>query len=929
MNLKNCFGTQDRSRGGACRGRIQIVTLLGFLLVLSHGSIAMAQLEHGFGATKVCNPRCEGETMDCTMTGRHLDDFDDVLTLTEAWDEVSTGLGLVRVPAVGNLPIIAVVGNALCTDSGGICNPATGANCVLPCRVAQAGSNTGGMPGLSPAGRVQFRQNQYVIKVTDPNNMPDVAKFRWADECQDPTGSSSCPVGTLVTPAGSNTDVVRCNDGDTCTTDCCVNGVCSNTSVCLDTSCAAGNTPISCDDNNVCTADSCNDEAATCCDHVPIPCPALPCQRITGCNPITGCQYTFDCREPAAPGQTCCPDDGNPCTAEFCDQATGLCDEDPECVTAADCDDQNVCTTDICDGSCCEHLDIPCPVLPCFRATGCNPITGCIYVPDCRTGSLGACCPDDGNICTDEFCAQGTGVCGKTPDCVTAADCNDNDTCTSDACVNSCCVHQDIPCPALTCQRNTDCDEVAGCEYVSDCRNGPLGTCCPDDGNACTHEFCAAGTGVCGKTFDCTSAADCNDNNLCTVDSCANSCCVHTPFVCPEIPCKRLTGCDPALGCQYVDDCRNGPLGTCCPADTNPCTTATCDANSGVCGSRPDCTSAADCDDQSLCTTDSCTNSCCVHTPITCPTLLCKRSTGCDPVLECTYDDVTPCCGNDVVEPGETCDPPGSVSPEGVICGPFCKSCGDGILDDGEECDPGRPNNVPPIPPIACLAQSKPCKDVVCSDQCKCVKVPKPDGTIVTTDEFCMDFICQDALPFEHPKPNGLACGLATPQGVCDMPDSCDGKGHCNSNFKEAGTVCRPAVDECDRPEPCSGLSATCPPDTCAAAGTLATDDGEECTYDVCDGHCHRLHPPKPYRTPCGNQSSNVCDFPDWCDGHGACDMNIVTTANNCPAIRAAKAAQCMKGPNVHYQDPSCFTVDMDQDGDVDITDCSLAMDNQ
>jgi hypothetical protein len=54
--------------------------------------------------------------------------------------------------------------------------------------------------------------------------------------------------------------------------------------------------------------------------------------------------------------------------------------------------------------------------------------------------------------------------------------------------------------------------------------------------------------------------------------------------------------------------------------------------------------------------------------------------------------------------------------------------------------------------------------------------------------------------------------------------------------------------------------------------------------------------------------------------------MNIVVVANDCVLARMAKLVQCMRGPEVPYPDPSCFTVDLDQDNDVDHKDCSLML---
>ncbi len=53
-----------------------------------------------------------------------------------------------------------------------------------------------------------------------------------------------------------------------------------------------------------------------------------------------------------------------------------------------------------------------------------------------------------------------------------------------------------------------------------------------------------------------------------------------------------------------------------------------------------------------------------------------------------------PLCGNGVINPGETCDPPGSPQPpNGNLCRTDCTYCGDGIVQDGETCDDGNAVN--------------------------------------------------------------------------------------------------------------------------------------------------------------------------------------------------------------------------------------------
>jgi hypothetical protein len=58
-----------------------------------------------------------------------------------------------------------------------------------------------------------------------------------------------------------------------------------------------------------------------------------------------------------------------------------------------------------------------------------------------------------------------------------------------------------------------------------------------------------------------------------------------------------------------------------------------------------------------------------------------------------------PVCGNEVVEEGEQCDPPGRIS-EALVCNDACQLveapgpdpvCGNGVVEAGEQCDPPGP----------------------------------------------------------------------------------------------------------------------------------------------------------------------------------------------------------------------------------------------
>ncbi|OQC06310.1 MAG: Dictyostelium (slime mold) repeat protein [Candidatus Hydrogenedentes bacterium ADurb.Bin101] len=88
-------------------------------------------------------------------------------------------------------------------------------------------------------------------------------------------------------------------------------------------------TPVTCDDGDLCTDDSC--DAATGCVFTPVTCDDGDLCTDDSCDAATGCVFT---------PVTC--DDGDLCTDDSCDAATG-------CVfTPITCDDGNPCTIDTC-----------------------------------------------------------------------------------------------------------------------------------------------------------------------------------------------------------------------------------------------------------------------------------------------------------------------------------------------------------------------------------------------------------------------------------------------------------------------------------------------------------------------------------------------------------------------------------------------------
>ena len=209
--------------------------------------------------------------------------------------------------------------------------------------------------------------------------------------CED---HSACTVGTSCV-AGVCGTPVNCNDGNACTIDVCApaTGGCSHSAVV-------------CDDSNPCTTDSCNPATGTCLfsPTVGVACSdGNPCTLGDVCvmDPVSGavsCQGVPKC------------DDGNLCTADYCDPVTGLCQNPP-----IQCDDGDPCTFDSCQNGVCASQ--PVFGVGCDDGNRCTTGDACTSSP---TGGPSTCqgtavnCNDD-NPCTVDSCDALTGSCTNTP----------------------------------------------------------------------------------------------------------------------------------------------------------------------------------------------------------------------------------------------------------------------------------------------------------------------------------------------------------------------------------------------------------------------------------------------------------------------------------------------------------------------------------
>ena len=356
-----------------------------------------------------------------------------------------------------------------------------------------------------------------------------------APNCDD---GDPCTADSCTSPGGCRH--IPTNDptcGCVMDTDCVASSACTTNERCVGGSCVSDT--VNCDDGNPCTSDSC--DAIFGCRNLPVV-DGIACgDGGDVCNPET-CQGGT-CLPGAPP--TC--DDGNPCTIDGCDPVAGctvqtmagcfFCNTDMECrdrdssactvnercvshACVSDpltCNDGNPCTTDSCDAA------TGCTFTPVPNGQSCGDLDPCNGLETCQSGT---CTPgtaplcDDGNPCTVDACDSNSG-CTHTavqgcsamcPCCVSDSDCTDSDPCT----VNERCVAGSCTSDPRNCGDNNPCTQDS-CVSAVGCVNTPVvdGTGC-GDGNRCNgRERCISGACQPG------TPPNCDDNNACTADSCA------------------------------------------------------------------------------------------------------------------------------------------------------------------------------------------------------------------------------------------------------------------------------------------------------------------------------------------------------------------------------------------------------------------------
>jgi uncharacterized protein (TIGR03382 family) len=256
------------------------------------------------------------------------------------------------------------------------------------------------------------------------------------------------------------------------------------------------------------------------------------------------------------------------------------------CVTANCLEDTNECTyhCEVVGGKAvCGNYPRVCQDRSDCTTDSCNPKTGCVY-----TNNTNPC--SDGDPCTTaDTCRAGS--CAGT-----AIGCNDNNTCTTDSCKEGNCIFSPV-------ETGTDCDDQNGCT----------------DSDACTAAGVCVGSG----------GPDCDDGDPCTKNQCSNSACYHTEYEAEGTPCLNANKCLVNTTCHSNGECTSLEEKNC--NDNNPCTVDTCAADVG-CVNEPD--DSLECSDGDVCTQDDrCVDGVCTpESGVECAAIdECHEAGECDP----------------------------------------------------------------------------------------------------------------------------------------------------------------------------------------------------------------------------------------------------------------------------------------------------------
>ena len=647
------------------------------------------------------------------------------------------------------------------------------------------------------------------------------------------------------------------------------------------------------------------------------------------CADDDGCQPTHFC----ADGGTCQPKrpNGSQCTkllqceSGYCNN--GYCCSGGTCCGGKnnDCDDGNVCSTDVCgDSFKCSYdsntetcIADSCAGLVYTHPKTCNGflcsdgggIQDCAGSQPCKVYGCGAggCVVGDasgGTKCLEQSCSGYTLTGAKA--------CNGSGACNQGG-VN-------LPCPGgYTCLDATDCrttcETDVHCAPDNFCANGscqptrPNGDACSDS-NQCASGYCANGYCCEGPGGDCCSQSfHCDDSNECTSDTCSvNFKCKFTPntVLCQAASCDALTHTT-ATYCGG-GTCSDGGVSSDC-SGAQLCKVFACDATDG-------------CVEGNVTAGVQCAAESCSGSNLT-------QAKTCSGAGQCSAGGQTaPCAGGFVCKAdGKGCESSCSAE-EGCQSGWFCQSgvcqnkrshgdtCTVGKQCLSEYCANGFCCNNDGSSPKCCGGQASHCDDGntcstnTCDGSFHCAlsfpinkvcEAPKCTGnsftssklcqsgactgggttTVCSTSATCKDSLCNPSLGcYLQNHSSGTPCESSSCTGFtltgsksCDGLGTCvtgSGTGPCPGGFIcESGAACKTSCTsdlDCQSGLYCAGTS-------CLAKKNNGSQcaENKECVSAYCAG-------------------GFCCASGDCCQTSAHCDDSNVCTTDTCVDFQCAHA---------------------------------------
>jgi len=373
---------------------------------------------------------------------------------------------------------------------------------------------------------------------------------------------------------------------------------------------------------------------------------------------------------------------------------------------------------------------------------------------------------------------------------------------------------------------------------------------------------------------DGTPTGLCDDGDQCTQDYCGGlEGCGHEAL--------DATECSDGDTCTAEDHCQAGAcLGTpiICD-DDNICTADSC--KDGECAFVA---VFAPCDDADPCTLgDVCKEGSCGGVPLSCACFVDEDcaplgvSDLCDGKLVCDKDTLPYKC---VVDPTTVviCPEPGGVDAPCLAssCAPETGECGFLAVHEGLACDDGDPCTIGDscvagecVPDVALnCVDPNPCTDDSCDPAVGCSytfnKAPCFDMDVCTAPDLCAQGVCVSGAVVSCDDGNACTDDSCNPALGCQHA-ALDGTPCTDGNACTEGDKCTQGVCQ-------SGLLAKC-------------DDGKVCTTDSCDpvaGCVYSLN-----AAPCDD--GNACTFGDHCNV-GEC---ISTSALTCDDTNPCTLDSC------------------------------------